>query len=257
VIKGNLNKELIQKISEFEKLSEKMELLQKGIINKEEFYEKKIKELNSKYIQLKEINNNKYHNDFVDLKLIICENIESKIYYKLLNLKLAPLFNNNIPYYVFFDGFYHIQRNTIITMQDLENNKNSKERLVAVSEPELERNNETYSIPFKNYFAYQNSQGYIISKMSSFNLSKKLYKIYMISKKNNNISKKKDERRISQILVREDEEEFQTSINKKAENIQLMEENASVSSQTSSINSAGISSLGIRNKKKENTYEYG
>ena len=59
VIKGNLNKELIQKISEFEKLSEKMELLQKGIINKEEFYEKKIKELNSKYIQLKEINNNK------------------------------------------------------------------------------------------------------------------------------------------------------------------------------------------------------
>ena len=60
MIKGNLNKELIQKISEFEKLHEEMELLQKGIINKEEFYEKKIKELNSKYIQLKEINNNKY-----------------------------------------------------------------------------------------------------------------------------------------------------------------------------------------------------
>ena len=206
---------------------------------------------------LKEINNNKYYKDFVDLKLIICENIESKIYYKFLNLKLAPLFNNNIPYYVFFDGFYHIQRNTIITMQDLENNKNSKERLVAVSEPELERNNEAYSIPFKKYFAYQNSQGYIISKISSFNLSQKLYNIYMISKKNNNNSKKKDERRISQILVREDEEEFQTSINKKTENIQLMEENASISSQTSGINSAGISSLGIRNKKKENIYEYG
>ena len=224
----------------------------------------KAKGKNSKIIKqhskagLNNVNNNKNKIDFVELKLIICQNIESKIFYKLLHLKLKPLFNNNIPYYVLFDGIYHIQRNTIITLQDLEKNKNSKEKLVAVSEPQLEKNNETYSIPFKKYYEWQISKGYIISKISSFNISEKLYNIYIVEKKDKDNNQKKYERRITHIKFEEDEEEFQTSIYQNVKKIELIEENASVSSQnTGSTNSAGISNLVVRNKKKENIYEYG
>ena len=207
----------------------------------------------------KGINYTKNKKDFIEIKLIICQNIESKTFYKLLNLKLTPLFNNNILYYILFDGFYNIHKNTIITLKDLEKNKNSKERLVAVSEPELEKNNEAYSIPFKKYFSWQNSQGFTISKISSFNISEKFYNIYSVENKDKDINKKGNEGKKSQIMIDEDEEEFESSINKKDENLQLMEENASVSSQNiaSSSYNVGISNIGIRNKKNDNIYEYG
>ena len=160
------------------------------------------------------------------------------------------IFNNNIPYYVFFDGFYHIHRNSIITLQDLEKNKNNKERLVSVSDPELERNNEAYSIPFKKYFAWQNSKGFTFSKISSFKILEKFYNIYIIENKDKDINKKNDMRKISQIKL--EEEEFQTSTNKKLENIKLMEENASVSSvnvQALLALEYQISELRIRKRK--------
>ena len=65
---------------------------------------------------LKSMNNNKNKKDFIEIKLILWENIDSKVYFKLLTLKLSPLFNNTTPYFILFDGFYMIQKNTIITL---------------------------------------------------------------------------------------------------------------------------------------------
>ena len=62
------------------------------------------------------MNNNKNKKDFIEIKLILWENIDSKVYFKLLTLKLSPLFNNTTPYFILFDGFYMIQKNTIITL---------------------------------------------------------------------------------------------------------------------------------------------
>ena len=57
-------------------------------------------------------NNNKNKREFVDIKLIICENISSKVYYKLVTLKLTPLFNNDNNYFILFDGLFFIHKNT-------------------------------------------------------------------------------------------------------------------------------------------------
>ena len=63
--------------------------------------------------------------------------------------------------------------------------------------------------------------------------------------------------------MEDDDVEFQTNINAnktntKLEKMQIMEDNASVASQTAGSNfGTGISNLGIRNKKKDNILEYG
>lgn len=40
-------------------------------------------------------NNNNNKNENVEIKVIICQNISSKIYYKLLIMKIKPLFCND------------------------------------------------------------------------------------------------------------------------------------------------------------------
>ena len=218
-----------------------------------------ISKYNTKIIKvgLKGINNNKNNKDFIEIKLIIAEYIENKMYYKLLTLKLAPLYNNINSYFVFLDGIYYMHKSTLITLKDLEQNKNENERIIAVSEPELDNNNIIYSIAFKKYCTLLNNQCLSISKIFSFNISEKFYNIYLISKKD--INKNKVERKISRIKF-DDLEELQSSLNKttKVEKIHLIEENASIGSQqTGSSYNGGISNLGIRNKKKNNIYEYG
>ena len=207
-------------------------------------------------------NKNKNKNENIEINLIICENNFSKMYYKLLTLKLAPLFNNDNQNFILFDGLYILNKNTIITLKDFEKNLNSKEILIAVSEPYLEEPIEVYSIPFKKYIALQKSKGYISLKMASFNLHLKLYNIYVLNRKEKESEIKKKERKNGQLKegMVEDDEEQDLSFNKKSkvEKMQLIEDNASVSSaQTGSSYSNGISSVGVRNKKKENIYEYG
>jgi hypothetical protein len=73
---------------------------------------------------LKIVNNRKNQKQFSEIKLIICEKVSSKIYYKLLSLKLTPLLNNNNNYFIIFDGYYNIYKHTLITLQDLEKNIN-------------------------------------------------------------------------------------------------------------------------------------
>ena len=204
---------------------------------------------------VKPISNNKNKLENVEIKVIICQDVFSKIYYKLLTLKLIPLFNNSNKDFIIFDGVYSLHSNTFITLQDFEeNNKNPNENVIAVSGPELENSSEIYSMPLKKYILWQNNNGFNVSNISKFTLSTKLYNIYKITPKDKVITKKKIEKKISGIVEKklENEEEIRR---KKIE--QIIEDNASVSSQQNATTfSNGISGLGMRNKKKDNDYEF-
>ena len=207
----------------------------------------------------KSVNNNKTKNEYIEIRLIISENISSKMFYKLLTLKITPLFNNDNSHFILFDGQYFLHKNTVITLQDFDV-LNSKEKLLAVSEPKLEKKtNES----FKKYLIWQDEQGFTALKISSFNICNKLYRIYQISKKNIEMMKRKLQRKTDVIKnggIESDEEEEQASINKnmKKDKTPIVEDNASVASQQTGHNfSAGISGVGVRNKKSDNIYNYG
>ena len=206
------------------------------------------------------IKNNKSRKDFVEIKLMLSENYSSKMYYKLLALKLSPLFSYDARNYIIFDGVYIIHKNSIITLQDFEENKNPKEILIGVSEQNLEKNNEAYSLSFKKYMSWLNTQGFTTSNVSSFTLNFKLYNFYILNHKENESAIKKADRKSGQLkgTKLEYDEDETTNKNTKVDKIQLIEDNASVSSaQTGTSVSGGITSLGIRNKKKDNIYDYG
>ena len=222
-------------------------------INRDKFPRNSIK--NEKG-DLKLVNNIKNKKEFIEMNLIITDKISSKIYFKLISLRLTPLFNNNNNYFIIFDGTYYIYKNTIITLQDFEENLNAKEKLIAVSEPELENNN-NHSISIKKFINLQNNMGLNITKILSFKIAVRIYNIYLIEKRNKEIEKKKIEKKVnsSKENTNKDEVEEDQIINNK--NI-IIEDTASVNSQqTGNSYNTGISSLGIRNKKKDNIYEYG
>jgi len=203
--------------------------------------------------------NNKNKKDNVEIKIIICEIISSKMYYKLLTLKLSPLFNNNNNHFIIFDGLFSIQKDTIISFQDFEKSKKSNEILLAVSDPELQENIKGLSFSLKKFSSIQNKLGYMLSKISSFNISSKSYNIYILSKKE---SSKKYVQKNSLLKgirhAERDEEQNSENKNSEIKKMMLLEETASVSSQqTNSSASNGISNIAGRNKRKENLYEHG
>ena len=232
---------------------------------KNENYKKRISSKNAKG-GLKFNYNNRSKKEFIEIKLILCENISGKMYYKLLTLKLTPLFNNYTHHFILFDGVFMINKYSLITLQDFEENINAKEKLIGLSGPEFEKFHEIYSVPFKKYISWLNNEGFIETKESTFKISVKIYNIYILTQKNYN--KKKIERKSRKLKGTrmedddddEEEEESQNSIkkNSRLEKIQIIEDNASASSQqTGSTYSTGISNLGMRNKKRDNIQEFG
>ena len=197
-------------------------------------------------------NNNSRKIEYIEIKVIICEYISSKIFYKYLNLKLTPLFNKDYNnFFILFDGTFFFYKNTIITLKDFEENKRPKEKIISVSGLELDNFPEIYSMPFQKFSIYQNKMGFILSKISTFNLSTKYYSIYKIIPKPKD-KKKKKRKNILEPNNSEEEEQVTTNIAKSFD-IEAMEENASIASQQNE----GISALGTRNRKKdENIYEY-
>ena len=122
----------------------------------------------------------------------------------------------------------------------MEENSNSIEKLIAVSEPELEKNN-SYSISFKKYVQIKNSQGFNISKIFSINTSMKYYNIYTLSKKERlSLQKKLRQMMTSKKSDEEEEEHNSSNKNNQIEKIKLMEDNASTSQGKSSSHNAGI-----------------
>ena len=197
-------------------------------------------------------NNNNRKIEYIEIKVIICEFISSKIFYKYLALKLTPLFNKDYNnFFILFDGTFSFYKNTIITLKDFEENKNPKEKIISVSGPELDNSPEIYSMSFQKFSMYQNKIGFILSKISEFNLSTKYYSIYKIISKPKDKKKKKN-KKIIELNDSDEEEQDKTSIAKSFD-MEAMEENASIASQQNE----GISSLGTKNRKKdEDIYEY-
>ena len=227
-------------------------------------YSKKDKEHKKNIKPRKQIYNDKNKREYVEIKVIICENISSKIFYRLLTLKLSPLYNNDYnSYFILFDGLFFLHKNTIITLQDFEEGNNPIEKILAVSDPELENMPEIYSMNFQKYSSWQNNKGYITSPISKFNLSTKLYSIYSIIKRSKDTLRKKIKRNNSSIDIKteddlEDEEDANKKLVHKTTKMEkFIEDNASVASQqTGSSYNNGISGIGIRNKKKDNIHEY-
>jgi hypothetical protein len=72
----------------------------------------------------------KNKSEFIEIKLIICENIETKLFYRLLILKLTPLFNCDFnSYYLLFDGSFYLYKNTVMTFQNFENRRNINQKI--------------------------------------------------------------------------------------------------------------------------------
>ena len=206
-------------------------------------------------------NNNKSKKEYIETRIILCENFSSKMYYKLFTLKLSILFSSENNYFILFDGLYYLHSLTIITLEDCENNSNNKEKLVGVSEPSLDENFHSSSINIKKLIIWHNGNGLNISKLSSFNIINKKYNIYQISKKEKNHNSKNLENRMDfrkdTSMIEENNEENSSQKNNEMAKINAFEDNSSVQSQaTESIHSAGISSLGIRNKKRDNIFEH-
>ena len=222
--------------------------------------DKKVRSLGTKNVRksLKDKYDNQNKKEGVELNLIISENYSSKMYYKLLTLKLSPLFNKENHHYILFDGLYLLHKNTFITLQNLEEKLNSKEKIIGVSEPYLNKFNEENFISFKTYISWQYIKGYICSKLFSFNISFQLYNVYELNKKEKEIKKKKDNIPSKVSIMEDEEEDPYANKETKVEKIQLEEDNASVSSaQKGSNYNNDISNLGIKNKIKNNIYEYG
>ena len=227
---------------------------------------KGLKEHKKSLKPIKTGNSNKKKREYVEIKVIICENIASKIYYRLLTLKLAPLFNNDYnSYFILFDGVFYLLKNTLITLQDFEEGNNPKEKILSASDQESEKIPEIYSMAFQKYVAWQNNKGFVISQITKFNLSTKLYTIYSIIPRDKDLMKKKIKRvnylsktntQIEEEL--EDEVENDKKLFHKNTKIEkLIEDTASVASQqTGSSYSNGISSIGIKTKKKDDIHEY-
>ena len=206
-------------------------------------------------------NNNKSKKEYIETKIILCENFSTKMYYKLFTLKLSILYSSENNYFILFDGLYYLHSQTIITLQDVENNSNSKETLVGVSEPSLDSNFHSSSVNFKKLIIWHNGHGFNISKLSSFNIINKKYNIYQITAKEKKHNDKNLEIRMDSkkeiSMIEENNEENSSQKNNEMEKINVFEENSSVQSQTTeSIHSVGISSLGMRNKKRDNIFEH-
>ena len=214
---------------------------------------------NSKYKKSGiDIIENTFDKNLIEIKLILSENISTKMYYKLLTLQLRVLFNNENNFYIFFDGFYNIDKNILISLTDLEDDINPKEQLIFISN-QLEK--DKTKVLFKNYLTRKNNFGFNISKIATFNLSIKLYKIYNISKQEIVTNKSIITKKIKRLSTDKTNNNKSLLDNNKSKN-EKMEQNDDNNTNTSSqqagsTNSNGKSNLIFKNKKKDNIYEYG
>ena len=134
-------------------------------------------------------NSNKYKREFIEIMLILSQNISSKQYFKLFTFKISPLFNYENSFFIIFDGIYYQHKDTIITTI-----KDSKEIIFAVSDPKLEINLKSTYFYFEKYILWQNNHGYLMSKQLSYKISLQLFNINILITKDQ--KKKKNMKKI-------------------------------------------------------------
>ena len=128
---------------------------------------------------------------YMEFKMIISENISSRIFYRLLILKLTPLFNYDYnSCFILLDGSFKLYKNTIMTMQDIKNQAEMGQKIISVSKPEIEFPPDIYSITFQKYLIEIEKRNFKLIKILDFPLSKKLITIYTIIPKDKEAYKK-------------------------------------------------------------------
>ena len=75
----------------------------------------------------------------LEILVVLFETISDRIYFKLLSLRLTSLFNNDNNHFILFNGTYSFNRNTIISVIDLSHKTGIEEKLLGVSDPDLEK----------------------------------------------------------------------------------------------------------------------
>ena len=202
------------------------------------------------------IKKGKNRKEFIEIKIIVNENIDEKVYYKLLTLRLSPLFNNENNHFILFNGNYVFSKSTIISIIDLNHRNDIDEKILGVSDPSLENDSDPNLISIKRFRTWQSSKGYKLTKLLSYKISTKLYIIYTLDVKNEGILKKKGESQ-KYFKLKSIEEDENTSGELKRNKLKVYEDTNSVSSSVqSSAYSRGISSVGIRKIKKVDFIKY-
>ena len=199
-------------------------------------------------------NNNK--SEYIEFKMIISENISSKIFYRLLFLRLTPLFNFDYDInYIILDGSFKVYKNTILTLQDIKNQGELSQKIISVSKPELEFPPEIYTMPFQKYIMSIEKKNFKLCKILDFSLSNKLISIYSIIPKDKEAYKKlkKSSFYASDTITLEFNLHLKKKNSKKIEH--YIEDTASVKSQQISYNNSNFASgFNIKSKKKEDIY---
>ena len=194
--------------------------------------------------------------EYIEFKMIISENISSKIFYKLLILRITPLFNYDYDsYYILLDGSFKLFKNTIMTLQEVKNLTETKQRIISVSKPELEFPPEIYTMSFKKYIISLEKRNYQLTKILDFSLSKKLISVYSIIPKDKEAYKKL--KKMSFFTNETIKLEFNLNLDKKASKKvdYYIEDTASIKSQQTSYNNPNFASgFNTKSKKKENIY---
>ena len=217
----------------------------------------------TKLINLNNMQKNKTKKDYIKIELIICQNILSKIYYQLVTLRLTPLFNSDYNYFILLDGVNLIHKHTVITMIDQEQNHFTEENVFSISEPRLELHTEIQPIPLRKYKKWLYDQDLTLSTVFCFNIYSKVYYIYMVLSKNKDVKKKTDNKNITLITdtrimeVEEMERERSNNKNSIRNRVNYIEDTASFFSQKLLSNiDKGITNIGFKNKKSEESYQH-
>ena len=202
----------------------------------------------------------KNDSECIEIKLIICENISKKIFYKLLILKISPLFNFDFnSYYLLFDGTFYLYKKSILTFENCENSKNRIQKIISVSQPDLEDPPEIYSMKFSKYLIWLDKKGALLTKLFEHNFSTKIYTVYSITSKEQKTLKRRSRNSLFQrdSIGDIDMSEFKSNFQNKKQMENLIQDTSSVASHQISNNYAMASSgYGLKNKRRENMYRY-
>ena len=196
-------------------------------------------------------------NEFIEFNMIISESISSKMFYKLLILKLTPLFNYDYnSCYILLDGSFRLYKNTVMTLQDAKfNATETPQRIISVSKPELEYPPEIYIMTFQKYIIALEKRNFKLTHILDFILSKKMISIYTIVPKDKEAYKRLQRQSYNPndtIKMKFHAHKEKLNSQKK---IEYVEDTTSVKSQPSSFNNNNFASgLNIKIKKKENIY---
>ena len=203
-------------------------------------------------------NKNNSECEYIEVNMIINEKISNRNFYKLLYLCITPLFNKDYnSRYILLDGNYKLYDNTLITLQDAKNFTETGQKIISVSNPDLEYPPEIYTMNFQKYIFSLEKRNYKLSKFYDFKLSNKLISIYSLAPKSKAAYKKLKRMSFSMdepTILKAKLNKISKNNNEKKHEF-IIEENASAISQKSAYNIINYSTgINIKTKKKVNIY---